>query len=618
MPLLDSIDGPEALRRLTIREQMQLADELRDEILRVVAANGGHLASSLGAVELTIALHSVFDTPRDALIWDVGHQAYAHKLLTGRRELFSTLRRFGGCAPFQSRAESPESDPIGGGHAGTAISAALGLQTAWRRKGEWHRRAVAVVGDGALACGLSLEALNQLADRGVPLVIVLNDNRMSISHNVGGLTRYLNRLLTARHYRGFKEMLRSMLGRRPGLLRRIRRLEEAVKGLLLPGGWFEALGIRYLGPVDGHSIPDLIRALATARDSYKPVLVHVVTRKGMGYTLAEEQPDRYHGVPPFDPVAGLPETPAKMSFSRAFGDTLCELAEKYPELAAITAAMKDGTGLSEFAERYPKRFFDTGITEAHAAVFAAGLAAAGMRPVMAVYATFFQRALDPLYHDICLQKLPVIFALDRSGAVEDGPTHHGIYDLAFLLEMPGLTVYAPLDEAELRAMLHAAVKAAAPAVIRYPRGGTGRPFDPAAPVPEIAPGSSELMREGGDCAIAVCGPESLDALRTAEILAERHGIRAAVLRFLTLKPFDAAALREQAARKPVFTLEDHAATGGLGRLAASALAGMTAPRALFGWPDGVLPHGAPAELRRQYGLDPESLAASIAAELRRG
>ncbi len=617
MPLLDSIRGPEDLRRLTVREQTALAEELRAEILRSVSANGGHLASSLGVVELTIALHCVFDTPRDALIWDVGHQAYAHKLLTGRRDLFASLRRCGGCTPFQSRAESPESDPIGGGHAGTAISAGLGLQTAWQRQGS-RQRVAAIVGDGALSCGISLEGMTQLADCGAPLVIVLNDNRRSISHNVGGLTHYLNRLITARRYLAFKGILRSFLGRRPGVLRRLRRLLEAVKVLLLPGAWFESLGVRYLGPVDGHSIPELIHVLATARESGKPVLVHVITRKGKGYAPAESDPGKYHGVAPFDPGTGLVSSPGGMSFSRAFGMTMGELAETHPELVAITAAMRDGTGLAAFSRQYPERFFDTGITEEHAAVFASGLAAAGMLPVMAVYATFFQRALDPLYHDICLQNLPVIFGLDRSGAVEDGPTHHGIYDLAFLLEMPGLTVYAPLDEAELRAMLHTAVKRRAPAVLRYPRGGTGRPFDLSQPVPEIVPGSSEQMREGSDCVIVVCGPEALAACQTAERLSRDHGVEAAVLRMLTLKPLDTAALRAQAAEKPVFTLEDHAVTGGLGQLTAAALTGMTAPRRVFGWPDQIIAHGSPAALRRLYGLDPESLAASIAADLGRG
>ncbi len=611
--ILPTIDGPEKLRALEIPELEALAGELRREIIEVVAQNGGHLSSSLGTVELALALHRVFETPRDTILWDVGHQAYAHKLLTGRREQFRTLRRNGGCSGFLSRKESPEYDVLGGGHAGTAISAALGLAVAAQRRGS-PARSVAVVGDGSLGCGISLEGLNQVDASGVPLVIVLNDNRMSISSNVGALHCYLNRIISGKAYSRFKALAKTMLQRVPDLYHSVRRLEEAAKSVFLPGGIFEELGLRYLGPVNGHSLPDLIRLLEAARDSRRPVIVHVITDKGRGYKPAEDSPCEYHGVSPFDPEQGI-ATGEKMSFSAAFGRTMEEIAEQRPELMAITAAMAAGTGLAKFAKRFPERFFDVGIAEEHALVFASGLAAGGFQPVAAIYSTFMQRAFDPIYHDVCIQNLPVIMTLDRAGAVEDGPTHHGIYDLAFLRAMPNLTIFAPMDENELRAMLYAALELKTPVAIRYPRGASGHGFDQALEPEKIEPGKAKLLREGTDFAIWAYGPDCDVALAAAELLEKECGLRGAVVNARSIKPLDVELAREMAGRMPIFSLEDHLVTGGLGSALEEALEGGV--MAKFGWPDEVLEHGPVRELRRAKGLDAPSIANKIKEKIKR-
>ncbi len=605
--LLSSIRGGADVRDLPAGELPRLAGELRARILQTVSRTGGHLASSLGTVELTIALHRVFLTPEDKLVWDVGHQAYAHKLLTGRGELFQKLRTMGGCAPFQSRAESPEYDPIGGGHAGTAISAALGIEAAAKRQGK-NTRAVAIVGDGSLACGVSLEGLNNIDENRSSLVIVLNDNRMSISRNVGGLTHYLNRIISGKGYSRFRALAKTMLRKVPDLYHAVRRFEESAKSVFLPGGWFEELGIRYFGPVDGHNIPELERMLTAARESHRPTLVHVITRKGNGYPPAEKEPERYHGVGPFDLERGL-ENSSGGGFSAAFGETMIHLGEKYPEIVGVTAAMALGTGLEKFAERFPDRFFDVGIAEEHEMVFASGLAAGGLHPVAAIYATFLQRALDEVYHDICLQNLPVVLAVDRAGVVEDGPTHHGIYDLAFLRSLPNLDIYTPADEQELRDALFAAVASKKPAAVRYPRGASGQGFDPLLPVMPLIPGKALIRREGAELALWSCGAELHTALKAAEILEKEYGISAAVVHSFTVKPFDGKLFMEYAARMPVFTLEDHVVTGGLGGAAAE----YAVPAYCFGWPsDKVIPFGKVRELREKFGLTPEKIAAKAA------
>ncbi len=612
MSLLDTVRTPDDLKKLPASEWNNIAEEIRREIIASVSANGGHLASSLGVVELSIALHLVFSTPEDSIIWDVGHQAYAHKILTGRRELFSTLRQAGGCSGFQSRRES-EHDAFGGGHAGTAVSAALGMEVAaMRRFGENHPRAVAVVGDGSLNCGISLEGLNSVKGSKAPLIIVLNDNRMSISGNVGALPEYLNRIISSGCYGSFRRQIKNLLSKAPSVYRAVQKVEEKFKALILPAGFFEELGFRYLGPVNGHSIPDLVRNLKLAKESNSPVVVHAITRKGQGYLPAQENPEKYHGVAPFDPETGI-KSKSSMSFSGAFGQTMCEMASELPDLTAITAAMSSGTGLTEFARKYPERFFDTGIAEEHALVFAAGLAAGGMRPVAAIYSTFMQRAFDPVYHDVCLQNLPVIMALDRAGAVEDGPTHHGIYDLSFLLAMPNLTVFAPADEAELRSMLWSAYELKAPAAIRYSRGGSGQNVSLNGEREKILPGKAKVLRQGRDLAIWSYGKECFRALETADILHEKYGIEAAVVNARSLKPFDRELAESQnSAEMPIFVIEDHVKNGGFAQFMHS----MVPVCGSFGWPDEIIPHGDVDTVKEQYGLAPAQIADSIKSKIR--
>ncbi|MEA4863119.1 MAG: 1-deoxy-D-xylulose-5-phosphate synthase [Victivallaceae bacterium] len=614
--LLPGIDGQGDLKALAPEQLPQLAEELRRCILRTVAANGGHLSSNLGVVELTIALLYSLDISTDSIIWDVSHQSYAHKILTGRREFFSTLRRFGGCCGFQAPSESP-ADPCFAGHAGTAISTALGISAAKLAKDE-PGIAVAVVGDGALNCGLSFEALNNAHRGGGRLVIVLNDNRMSISRNVGALQSYLHRVITARHYAGVKNRIKRFIDPLPGhngLLRAIRKLEGLTKAALLPGAVFEELGIRYLGPVDGHNLPLLLRTLAHVKGSdERPVLVHVLTRKGYGYAPAEKDPEAFHGVGKFDAETGNLPPLSPDAFSQAFGASMLELAGERPELAAVSAAMTYSTGLAAMQARWPERVWDVGIAEGHAVTFAAGLAAGGIRPVVAIYATFIQRALDNIFHDVCLGNLPVVFALDRAGLVEDGPTHNGIYDLGFLRELPNLTIMQPRDENELRAMLRFAVDLSAPVVVRYPRGGSGRRFDPAEPVDAIEYGRALTVRPGRDLAIWASGAEVDTALKVAEIL-EAAGVNAAVVNARFVKPLDVELLNAHAASMPVATIEDHSVRGGLGSAAEEALAGSGAKFMAFGWPDDVLPHGKVSELRKLCGMTPEAIAAEIRQSL---
>ena len=613
--LLATIESPEALRRLPVSALELLAAEIRETLLEVVSRTGGHLAPSLGVVELTLALHYVFDTPRDQLVWDVGHQAYVHKLLTGRRDFFRTLRSFGGCSGFPLPAESPEFDPVGGGHAGVAISAALGLARAAELAGT-PRQVVAVVGDGSLNCGISLEGLNNIRSSVEKLVVVLNDNKMSISANVGAIPGYLNRIITGKSYSRFKALAHLMLRKLPRseeVRRSIQMLENATKSLFLPGGFFEEMGIRYLGPINGHDFPALLRSLEAARDYHRPVLLHVITEKGRGYEFAEREPARFHGIGPFDRATGEPKKHGGSTFSAAFGATMVELGRRTPELQAITAAMTDGTGLAAFAREFPERFHDVGIAEEHAVVFAGGLAAGGQRPVVAIYSSFMQRAFDNIFHDVLLQNLPVVLALDRAGVVEDGPTHHGIYDLAFLRALPNLTLMAPRSEDQLRDLLHLALKLHRPVAIRYPRGGTRHGFDPAREVRALEPGRAEMVRSGRDLALWALGPETDTALDVAELLSRDYQLEATVVNTLFLKPFDVELARSQAARMPLFTLEDHRNCGGLASVLRDE-AGIQ-PRRAFGWPDRVIPHGNVHELRTQFGLTPETLAPVIAAAL---
>jgi len=609
MTRLSQIKSPEELRKLPEEELPFLAQELRERIVDVVSRQGGHLASSLGAVELTIALHYVFHTPADKILWDVGHQAYAHKILTGRNDAFAHLRNEDGCSGFPTPEESVF-DPYIAGHAGTAIPAAVGFAVAARAQ---HReeKAIAVVGDGALNCGLSLEGLNHIAESRTAPIIILNDNRMSISGNVGAIPSYLNRIITGESYNRFRALSRALVRKLPHheeLYSTIKRLESSTKSLFLPGTLFEELGIRYLGPIDGHELKTLIRVFRTVQKLDRPVLLHVVTEKGRGYRPAAEAPEAFHGVGFFEAATGkLPE--GHYDFSAAFGEAVVEAAEEDDAVCAITAAMGAGTGLSIFAERFPERFYDVGIAEGYAGCFAAALAAGGMRPVLALYSTFLQRALDQVFHDIALQNLPVILGIDRAGVTGDGPTHCGFYDLGFLREMPNWEIYAPRNEVMLKAMFRQAhQRKTCPAAIRYPRGSGAA--EPKEPVPVF--GRAEILKEGRDLAVWALGAECHTALAAAEILQKEYGLDAMVVDPRYIVPFDAELLKQQAEAMPIFTVEDHCVVGGLGSLVSETLRDSTALKGCFGWPKEILHHGSVVQMRRRYGMTADFIAREIA------
>lgn len=612
-PLLDSLDSLADFRRLPAARLPELAAEIRAELLEVVSRTGGHLASNLGVVELTLALLHTFDPDQDVIVWDTGHQGYVHKLLTGRRRLFQGLRQADGCCGFLHRHESPY-DAFGAGHAGTAISAALGFAAARDRAGR-PGRVIALVGDGALGCGVSLEGLNNIIETTRDFILVINDNKMAIAPNVGALARRLNRVIVDERYNRLKASLREALVRLPRVGRPLKnlihRVEEAVKGMIVPGRIFEELGLRYMGPLNGHDLPGLLETFGAVRRLEQPLVLHVLTTKGYGDPRAEAAPEMFHGISgtpgngcDAEPVPG----PAAPTFSACLGEALCRRAAHDPGLVAITAGMCHGTGLRPLRERHPERLVDVGIAEEHAVVFAAGLAAAGFRPVVAIYATFMQRAVDYVFHDVCLQELPVVFCLDRAGIVEDGPTHHGIYDVAFWRAFPGLAVLQPADGLELEAMLEAAAAHSGPVVLRYPRG-SARPLPVASP--PLVWGRAAVVREGADLAIWAAGPETLVALEVAGRLAA-SGIEATVVNPRFLAPFDAELLRAHAARLPVVTLENHVLHGGLATIVDEQLAGRPCGGLLhLGWPATVLPWGPEAEIRRRHGLDPAGIAAAV-------
>jgi 1-deoxy-D-xylulose-5-phosphate synthase len=607
--LLDNIQSPADLKKLSVDKLPALAAEIRQVLIDTVAETGGHLASNLGVVELTIALHYVFNAPKDKMVWDVGHQGYVHKLLTGRKELFKTLRNYEGCLGFLSRDES-EYDCFGAGHAGTAISAALGMIVAAERKGS-DEKVVAVVGDGSLNCGISLEGLNNISMNTRRLIIILNDNKMSISENVGAIPSSLNRIISGRGYNRFKNLAKMMVRKIPGhndISKLIQRIEETTKSMFLPGVFFEELGLRYIGPLDGHDLPKLIRALDVLSETTRPLLVHVITEKGRGYQPAEAAPEKFHGLSSFDAATGESNGKSGLTFSDAFGKTMIELAGQDENLAVITAAMAKGTGLTEFSEKYPDKFYDVGIAEEHAVVFAAGLAAAGLRPVVALYATFMQRALDCVFHDVCLQNLPVIFCLDRAGIVEDGPTHHGIHDLGFFRGLPNLTIMAPKDENELREMIFTAHELKSPVVIRYPRGASKNVKNLSdAPPLVLESAKAEVVREGKDGVIWAMGPEVFNAQDIANNLASQK-IELAVVNIRFLRPFDAELLKKQAATMPVFTLEDCQITGGLASEVDEVLINCNHKGVRhFGWQTEIIPHGTPKTLRKKHGMNPEKI-----------
>ncbi|NOY81773.1 MAG: 1-deoxy-D-xylulose-5-phosphate synthase [Kiritimatiellaeota bacterium] len=626
-PLLDRVRSPADLRGMSLDELGDLASEIRAELLRLVGRHGGHLAPNLGVVELTIALLRVFDPPTDTIILDTGHQGYVYKLLTGRRQLMESLRCDDGCCGFLHRRESPY-DAFGAGHAGTAISAALGFAAARDRRDEPDRKVVAVVGDGAAGCGVAFEGLNSIIETTADFILILNDNRMSIAPNVGALSKYLTRIISGGLYNRFKRKLRSFVLRiprvGPSLRRVIHRVEEVVKGLLLPPTLFEKLGLRYIGPLDGHDLASLIHTFEAVHELRQPLVIHVITRKGQGYPPAEASPEDYHGISAGTCVVGkATRAPGDENgaapmgtFSEAFGEALARRMARDAKVLAITAGMCSGTGLRGIRQQRPERLFDVGIAEEHAAVFAAGLAAAGFLPVVAIYATFMQRAVDYVFHDVCLQELPVVFCLDRAGIVPDGPTHHGIQDIGMWRSLPNLAVLQPADGPELKQMLNLLLDRGAPAILRYPKASA----TPLA-VPRRAPlewGRAEVLREGTDVSIWALGRESVSALEVADRL-EAVGVKARVVNARFIDPLDVDLLENCARAGPVVTLEDHCVRGGLGTALAEAAAGSFPLNLLRrGWPPRVVLWGTVAGIRRRYGLQPDRLAEDITAFLRSG
>ncbi len=598
------------LKQFNFDQLDELCAAMRQEILRTVAANGGHLSSSLGCVELITALHYIFDIPNEPLIFDVGHQALAHKLLTGRAKDFATLRKVNGISGFPSPLESPADTAICG-HAGVAISQAIGIADG-RAANKVPGKVIALLGDGAMNCGISWEGLTSAAGR-KNLVIILNDNNMAIAKNVGATARYLNRIISGERYNRLKDRIRLFLQTHKTLYRVANKIDDVLKSALMPPSTiFQELGIRYIGPIHGHELKQLIPLFQQLRDNIKgPVLVHVVTTKGKGCPFAEKNPELYHGIGGCDPVTGAMKSSARRGFSQTFGEKLTALGQKHPELEAITASMLDGTGLSPFQKAYPGRCHDVGIEEGHSIAYAAGLAIAGRRPVVAIYSTFFQRALDNVYHEVALAKLPVIFALDRAGIVADGPTHHGIYDLGFLREMPGMEILVPATENELEMMLDYLMSVKVPAAIRYPRGNSGCDRIPS----PIVRGKAEVLREGSDLVIWALGTMTQTALGAAELLA-RDGIQTTVVNARFIAPFDDALARRFAAM-PMISLEDHHVAGGLGATLEGSLDGIAHNRILrCGWRgDAPIPHGNTEIVKAQHHLDAAGVAAQAKAFL---
>ncbi len=592
----------------------KLAQEIREEIIRSVSKVGGHLASSLGVVELTLALHYVFDTPRDRIIWDVGHQTYTHKLITGRQENFHTLRQSGGICGFPRREESPY-DTFGTGHSGTSISAALGMAQARCLRGEDYK-VIAVIGDGSMTAGEAFEGLNQAGAMEKNLIVILNDNELSISPNVGALSSYLNRLMTGQFATHFREEIKSFLKKIPGIggsaLKWARYAEESFKGFFLPGLLFEELGFKYVGPLPGHKIDSLIETFRNVKQLNGPILVHVLTQKGKGYEPAEKDPVNFHGVGPFNPESGeiLNHKGGCLSYTEAFGQTMVKLGREIPCLVGITAAMPQGTGLDAFAAEFPARFFDVGIAEQHGITFAAGLAAEGFIPVVAIYSTFMQRAYDQILHDVCLQSLPVVLALDRGGIVgADGSTHQGLFDFSYLRHIPNLVVMAPKDENELQHMLKTAISCGRPASLRYPRGNGWCGFlDDEAK--ELPLGKAEVLRQGRDLVLLAIGSTVKAALEAASRL-EKQGIDSAVVNARFVKPLDGELIGSLAAGCPrLITVEENALQGGFGSAVLELLEerGLTEVRVRrLGIPDVFVEHGPQDFLRQKYGIDADGI-----------
>jgi 1-deoxy-D-xylulose-5-phosphate synthase len=610
--LLESINSPAELRQLERRQLPVLAAQLRQFILESVARTGGHLSSNLGTVELTIALHYVFDTPDDRIVWDVGHQTYPHKILTGRRTAMDRLRMHGGISGFPKRSESTY-DAFGTAHSSTSISAALGMALAARMKGE-SRRAIAVIGDGAMSAGMAFEAMNNAGVTDADLLVILNDNEMSISPAVGALNRYLARLLSG-PYMAARRAGRRLLDAMPEPVASLaRRAEEHVKGMMVPSTMFEEFGLTYVGPIDGHDIDSLIATLTSIRDQSGPRLLHVVTRKGQGYARAEEDPVAYHGVSKFQPEAGLASGrgAARLTYTQVFGDWLCDMAKADSRVVGITPAMREGSGLVRFEREHPDRYFDVGIAEQHAVTFAAGLACEGMRPVVAIYSTFLQRGYDQLIHDVCLQGLPVLFAIDRGGLVgADGATHHGAFDLSYLRCLPGMVVMTPADEDECRQMLWTGMTLDGPSAVRYPRG-SGPGVTPCEAMTALEIGRGQWRRKGNRVALLAFG----SLLATAFVVGET--LDASVVNMRFVKPLDEALVRELASTHELLvTLEENVVAGGAGSAVAEALAaaGLATPLLQLGLPDRYIDHGEQAQLLAEAGLDAPSVLQAIQRRL---
>ena len=606
-PLLASIDGPDDLRRLERKQLAPLAGELRAFLIESVAQTGGHLSSNLGTVELSIALHAVFDTPHDRLVWDVGHQCYAHKILTGRREGMSQLRMRHGIAGFPKRCESPY-DTFGVGHSSTSISAALGMALAAKRLGE-ERKIVAVIGDGAMTAGMAFEALNNAGVTDTDMLVILNDNEMSISPPVGALNQILTRLMSGSAYNAARAAGRHMLGFAPPLLELARRAEEHVKGMIAPGTLFEEFGFHYYGPIDGHDLDTLIPTLENLKKLKGPKFLHVITKKGQGYKLAESDPVLYHGVGKFPADRGIPtDGGGKLTYTQVFGDWLCDQATADPRLIGITPAMGEGSGMIRFAAEFPDRYYDVGIAEQHAVTFAAGLACEGLKPVVAIYSTFLQRAYDQLIHDVALQNLPVVFAVDRGGLVgADGPTHHGAFDLSFAACIPNLLVMAPSDEAECRRLLSTAFAHDGPSLVRYPRGG-GNGIMPEATLDTLPVGKGEIRRRGRAIALLAFGSLLPAALAAGDEL------DATVANMRFVKPLDADLILELAASHALLvSIEENSVIGGAGSEIERLLGerGIHVPVLRLGLPDRFIEHGEQGQLLAELGLDKDGIARAV-------
>ena len=612
-PLLESIDSPGALRALDPSALPDLAQELRAFILASVAQTGGHLSSNLGTVELTLALHYVYDTPRDRIVWDVGHQTYAHKILTGRRAAMSRLRMIDGPSGFPRRSES-EYDTFGTAHSSTSISAALGMAIGAKRE-EDRRAVVAVIGDGAMSAGMAFEALNNAGIAGADLLVILNDNEMSISEPVGALNGYLAKVLASRLYNTVRRGGKEVLSKLPPVKELAKRAEEHVKGMVLPGTLFEEFGFNYIGPIDGHDVGKLVATLTNVKELRGPQFLHVITKKGYGYTRAEDEPILYHGVTPFDPAVGIvPKTGAKPAYTNIFGDWICDMAAADPRLVAITPAMREGSGLVRFSQEFPDRYFDVGIAEQHAVTFAAGLACEGMKPVVAIYSTFLQRAYDQLIHDVALQSLPVVFAIDRAGIVgADGATHIGAYDLSYLRCVPNMTVMAPADENECRQMLYTAYLQDTPTAVRYPRG-SGPGVAAVKAMTALPVGKGQLCRTASRRTHRIALLAFGSMLKPALAAAAELDASVANMRFV--KPLDVDLVSRLALEHhALVTIEENVVSGGAGSAVGEALAaqGIVIPLLQLGLPDTFIDHGDPAQLLMKCGLDARGIVASVKA-----